>query len=100
MARDFVQSIMFPRETVVRGDCMLVPPQVAQLRAAGCDKVFREVASGAKTDRNQLRRALDHLAAGDVLMVTKLDRMDGNALMTISLVVMVWWLETLRAEIV
>jgi DNA invertase Pin-like site-specific DNA recombinase len=37
--------------------------------------VFREVASGAKTDRNQLRRVLDQLEAGDVLMVTRLDRL-------------------------
>jgi DNA invertase Pin-like site-specific DNA recombinase len=36
--------------------------------------VFREVASGAKTDRTQLRRLLDVLDAGDVLTVTKLDR--------------------------
>ena len=49
--------------------------QVAQLRAAGCEKMFREVASGAKTDRNELRRALDQLAAGDVLVVTRLDRL-------------------------
>ncbi len=41
----------------------------------GCEKVFREVASGAKTDRRQLRRALDQLAAGDVLIVTRLDRL-------------------------
>jgi hypothetical protein len=32
--------------------------------------VFREVAPGDKTDRAQLRHLLDHLAAGDVLMVT------------------------------
>ena len=38
-------------------------------------KVFRETASGAKTDRAQLRRALDQLDAGDVLMVTRLDRL-------------------------
>jgi hypothetical protein len=37
--------------------------------------VFREVASGAKTDRNQLRRVLEQLAAGDVLVVTRLDRL-------------------------
>jgi DNA invertase Pin-like site-specific DNA recombinase len=37
--------------------------------------VFREVASGAKTDRAQLRRVLDELDAGDVLMVTRLDRL-------------------------
>jgi len=49
--------------------------QVRQLRAAGAAKVFREVASGAKTDRAQLRRAVAELAAGDVLMVTRLDRL-------------------------
>jgi hypothetical protein len=37
--------------------------------------VFREIVSGAKTDRAQLRRALDQLAAGDVLLVTRLDRL-------------------------
>ena len=46
-----------------------------QLTKAGCKKVFRETASGAKTDRSQLRRALDQLEAGDVLMVTRLDRL-------------------------
>jgi DNA invertase Pin-like site-specific DNA recombinase len=45
------------------------------LTAAGAGKVFREVASGAKTDRVQLRRLLDQLAAGDVVMVTRLDRL-------------------------
>jgi DNA invertase Pin-like site-specific DNA recombinase len=49
--------------------------QVAQLRAAGAEKVLREVASGAKTDSRQVRRALDQLDAGDVLMVTRLDRL-------------------------
>ena len=46
-----------------------------QLAKAGCKKVFREVASGAKTDRAQLRRLLDVLDAGDVLTVTRLDRL-------------------------
>jgi len=46
--------------------------------AAGCDKVFRKVASGAKTDRDQLRRALARLEAGDVLMVTRRDRLALN----------------------
>ena len=49
--------------------------QVRQLSRAGCKKVFREIASGAKTERSQLRRALDQLTAGDVLMVTRLDRL-------------------------
>src|SRR3954468_12584090 len=45
------------------------------LTAAGASRVFREIASGAKTDRTQLRHALDQLNAGDVLMVTRLDRL-------------------------
>jgi DNA invertase Pin-like site-specific DNA recombinase len=48
--------------------------QVWQLRAAGCEKIYREKASGAKTDRAQLRRVLDQLDAGDMLMMTRLDR--------------------------
>jgi DNA invertase Pin-like site-specific DNA recombinase len=39
----------------------------------GAGKVFREVTSGAKTDRTPLRRVIDQLNAGDVLMVTRLD---------------------------
>ncbi len=49
--------------------------QVAALRKAGARKVFREVAQGDKTDRAQLRRLLGQLAAGDVLMVARLDRL-------------------------
>jgi DNA invertase Pin-like site-specific DNA recombinase len=45
-----------------------------QLRAAGCEKVFHETASGARSDRAQLHRAL-HIGKGDVLMVTRLDRL-------------------------
>ena len=49
--------------------------QVAALKKHGAGKVFREVAQGDKTDRAQLRRSLDKLDAGDVLMVTRLDRL-------------------------
>jgi DNA invertase Pin-like site-specific DNA recombinase len=52
-----------------------VDAQVKKLRAAGAEKVWREKASGAKTDRAQLRRVLAQLDAGDVLMVTRLDRL-------------------------
>ena len=48
---------------------------MAALRKAGAGKVLHEVASGAKTDRARLRRLLDHLDAGDVLIVTRLDRL-------------------------
>ncbi len=59
----------------VSTDGQSVDAQVRQLTKAGCAKVFREVASGAKTDRAQLRKALAQLDAGDVLMVTRLDRL-------------------------
>ena len=59
----------------VSTDGQSVAAQVAALKAAGADQVFREVASGAQTDRAQLRRALDLLDSGDVLMVTRLDRL-------------------------
>jgi len=59
----------------VSTDGQSLDAQVKQLRAARAEKVFRETASGAETDRVQLRRALDQLAKGDVLMVTRLDRL-------------------------
>src|SRR5271166_5002229 len=59
----------------VSTDGQSVEAQVRQLTKAGCKKVFREVARGAKTDRAQLRRALAQLDAGDVLIVTRLDRL-------------------------
>jgi len=59
----------------VSTDGQSVEAQVGQLTKAGCKKVFREVASGAKTDRAQLRRLLAQLDAGDVVTVTRLDRL-------------------------
>jgi DNA invertase Pin-like site-specific DNA recombinase len=59
----------------VSTDGQSVAAQDAALRQHGAGKVFREVASGAKTDRAQLRRVLGQLDAGDVLMVTRLDRL-------------------------
>jgi predicted site-specific integrase-resolvase len=48
----------------VSTDGQSVDAQVRQLSNAGCKKVFREVASGAKTERAQLRRVLAQIAAG------------------------------------
>jgi DNA invertase Pin-like site-specific DNA recombinase len=59
----------------VSTDGQSVDAQVRQLRAAGCKRVLREVASGARADRVQLHRLLDSLAPGDVVMVTRLDRL-------------------------
>jgi DNA invertase Pin-like site-specific DNA recombinase len=59
----------------VSTDRQSVDAQVTKFSAAGAEKIYRETASGTKTDRTQLRRMLGRVAAGDVLMVTRLDRL-------------------------
>ena len=49
--------------------------QADALTKAGSDKLYREIASGARTDRPQLDALLADLRAGDVLVVWKLDRL-------------------------
>ncbi len=49
--------------------------QVAALRAAGCERIYEERASGGPWDCPELHRLLDHLREGDVLVVWKLDRL-------------------------
>jgi DNA invertase Pin-like site-specific DNA recombinase len=48
---------------------------VAALKAAGCERLYREKASGGRLDRSELHRLLDQLRKGDVLVVWKLDRL-------------------------
>ena len=47
-----------------------VAARVAELTATGCEKVFSETASGAKTDCAPLKRAMASLGSGDVLSIT------------------------------
>jgi DNA invertase Pin-like site-specific DNA recombinase len=49
--------------------------QVAALKAANCERIYREQASGGRWDRPELHRLLDQLRKGDVLVVWKLDRL-------------------------
>jgi DNA invertase Pin-like site-specific DNA recombinase len=49
--------------------------QIAELTAAGCAKVYREKASGAKRDRAELAKVIAKLEPGDVLVVCRLDRL-------------------------
>jgi len=52
-----------------------VDPQIDQLKQAGCERIFRDKASGAKTERPGLQEALDFLREGDMLVVWRLDRL-------------------------
>lgn len=49
--------------------------QEDDLRAAGCERIFSDVASGSKAARPGLHEALDHLRKGDTLVVWRLDRL-------------------------
>ena len=49
--------------------------QVAALKAVGCERIYRENASGGRWDRPELQRLLDQLRKSDVLVVWKLDRL-------------------------
>jgi DNA invertase Pin-like site-specific DNA recombinase len=49
--------------------------QVTALKAAGCERIFPEKASGGRWERPELHRLLDQLRRGDVLVVWKLDRL-------------------------
>ena len=60
---------------LVSTDSQSVEAQLAQLRAAGAEKVYRDTASDTKTSRAQLRRVLAQLDKGDVPMVPRLDRL-------------------------
>src|SRR5271154_6913874 len=49
--------------------------QLAQLKAAGCEKVFREKLTGTSADRPQLKKLMAVLAHGDVLIIPAVDRL-------------------------
>ena len=49
--------------------------QRASLRAVGCQRIYEEKVSGAKRDRPELTRLLDHMREDDVIVVTRLDRL-------------------------
>jgi DNA invertase Pin-like site-specific DNA recombinase len=59
----------------VSTDGQTLASQDAQLHAAGCAKVYSEKISGAHSDRPELAKVLKRLQAGDVLVVTRLDRL-------------------------
>ncbi len=60
---------------VSKGDDQSNAAQLRALRAAGCKRIFEEVASGGRWDRPELHRLLDQLRDGDTIVVWKLDRL-------------------------
>jgi DNA invertase Pin-like site-specific DNA recombinase len=52
--------------------------QLDALRAAGCDRVFIETASGTRTDRPELAKLMEMARPGDVLTIWRLDRLGRN----------------------
>jgi DNA invertase Pin-like site-specific DNA recombinase len=49
--------------------------QLDALKKEGCQRIFQEKISGAKADRPELRKMIDQIREGDVIIVWKLDRM-------------------------
>ena len=49
--------------------------QLAQLKAAGCGKVFREKLTGTTADRPQLQKLISKLAPGDAVIIPAVDRL-------------------------
>jgi DNA invertase Pin-like site-specific DNA recombinase len=59
----------------VSTDGQSLEAQQASLKAAGAEKIFAEKVSGAVTDRKALAKALAAIGSGDILLVTRLDRL-------------------------
>ena len=49
--------------------------QIDALTNAGCEKIFQDVASGAKDERKGLLEAMSFARKGDCIVVWKLDRL-------------------------
>src|SRR5258708_24707146 len=59
----------------VSTDGQSLTAQLAELKAANCERIFQEKVSGVRADRKQLARLIAALDKGDVLVVTRLDRL-------------------------
>jgi len=59
----------------VSTDGQSLTSQDAELHAVGCAKVYAEKISGARSNRPELAKVLKRLDTGDVLIVTRLDRL-------------------------
>ena len=63
----------------VSTDAQDLTSQLAQLKAAGCEKVFREKITGTTADRPQLQKLMKALGPGDVVITPAPDRLSRDA---------------------
>jgi DNA invertase Pin-like site-specific DNA recombinase len=63
----------------VSTDAQDLTSQLAQLKAAGCEKMFREKITGTIADRPQLQKLMKALAPGDVVITPAVDRISRDA---------------------
>ncbi len=49
--------------------------QIDDLKKAGCRKIYKETATGAKAERRELNNLLGNVRKGDVIVIWKLDRL-------------------------
>jgi DNA invertase Pin-like site-specific DNA recombinase len=59
----------------VSTDAQDLSNQLEQLKAAGCDQIFREKITGAHADRSQLKKLLATVTHGDVVIIPAIDRL-------------------------
>jgi DNA invertase Pin-like site-specific DNA recombinase len=59
----------------VSTDGQSLDAQLDELKAAGCQRVFKEKMSGARSDRRELTKLIAKLGKGDTLIVSRLDRL-------------------------
>jgi DNA invertase Pin-like site-specific DNA recombinase len=75
----FCSTILFQHRRVIYGyarvstEAQGLTSQLAQLKGAGCEKVFREKITGTTADRPQLRKLMAALGHGDVVIIPAVD---------------------------
>ena len=63
--------------------------QIDALKQAGCEKIFTDIISGAKSERPNLNEMLKQLRSGDAVIVYKLDRLGRSLKDLISIVMLI-----------
>src|SRR5258705_304594 len=61
-------------------DAQDLTSQIAQLKAAGCEKIFREKITGTTADRPQLAKLMAVLTHGDVVVIPAVDRLSRDTI--------------------